>query len=340
MLFRSTRFRNPNQLPVETFLFRDPYNWIDASKGSLRALREARGGEIVKDVKEGLPAGAARGFQKEKAVPLIIVGALCIGLLYLFQYFAPLEIASVTVYAGIVVALGGVLCLIKPIWRLGIRSRKLAALVILLGAALAVVGLYWPAGVTRISARQSRLDDFMPDYHFSEYHEIRVHATPDKVSAALQGVTFDELRVYHALMRIRGFAFGRNIKTAALGQRRVLDSVSKAASGFVKLDEDSQEIVFAMAGRPWATRGITRCEDRAAFEAFNDPGAVKIASNLRVKDEGGGWSRVTTETRIRATDETARRTMGVYWRLIYPGSGMIRRTWLNAIRARAERPNQ
>ena len=60
--------------------------------------------------------------------------------------------------------------------------------------------------------------------------------------------------------------------------------------------------------------------------------------NFRMEDEGGGWTRLTTETRIYATDASARRRFAAYWRLIYPGSALIRRTWLRAIRERAEGP--
>jgi hypothetical protein len=51
-------------------------------------------------------------------------------------------------------------------------------------------------------------------------------------------------------------------------------------------------------------------------------------------DRGG--SRVGTETRIAATDDTARRRFGRYWRLIGPFSSITRREMLAAIRRRAE----
>jgi hypothetical protein len=66
------------------------------------------------------------------------------------------------------------------------------------------------------------------------------------------------------------------------------------------------------------------------------PGPVKIAINFLVEDEGDGWSRVRTETRVFATSPRARRAFAVYWRLIYPGSALIRRMWLDAIGRRAE----
>jgi len=50
----------------------------------------------------------------------------------------------------------------------------------------------------------------------------------------------------------------------------------------------------------------------------------------------GTGSRMATETRIAATDATARRRFGRYWLLIGPFSGITRREMLAAIRRRAE----
>jgi hypothetical protein len=46
---------------------------------------------------------------------------------------------------------------------------------------------------------------------------------------------------------------------------------------------------------------------------------------------------VVGQTRIQALDDAARAVMARYWRVIDPGSGMIRRMWLRAVRDRAER---
>ena len=47
--------------------------------------------------------------------------------------------------------------------------------------------------------------------------------------------------------------------------------------------------------------------------------------------------RVSTETRCLANSDAARRTLAGYWRIIYPGSAIIRRVWLDAIIDRAVR---
>ena len=59
--------------------------------------------------------------------------------------------------------------------------------------------------------------------------------------------------------------------------------------------------------------------------------------NLRAIPEGDGQVRVSTETRCLANGDEARRTFAGYWRIIYPGSAIIRRVWLDAIIARAVR---
>ena len=267
-----------------------------------------------------------------------MVAAVAAGLLYLFHYFAPLQPASVTVYAGLVIALAGVASAIKPLRFLGLRRRRAGALLALAGAALAMLALSWPAATTRVAERHSRLDDFLPEYHFSERHVVRVHASPDRVSVALKQVTFDDIGVYDTLMRVRAMASGRFRRgPSPLAGKPVLDMLAKPGSGFLPLHQDAREIVMGMAGQPWSSARPPKIEDAAGFAAFNEPGSVQIAFNLLVEDEGAGWSRVVTETRIRATDDSARRIMARYWRLIYPGSGMIRRMWLNAIRDRAQR---
>jgi hypothetical protein len=60
--------------------------------------------------------------------------------------------------------------------------------------------------------------------------------------------------------------------------------------------------------------------------------------NFRVDRDGAGGCTLSTETRVFATDPASRRHFAAYWRVIYPGSALIRRMWLRAIRLRAEGP--
>jgi hypothetical protein len=72
------------------------------------------------------------------------------------------------------------------------------------------------------------------------------------------------------------------------------------------------------------------------FRRNSTPGVVLATMNFLVTPTAGG-STVTTETRIYANSPAALRRFGVYWRLIHPGSDLIRRMWLRAIAQRAEK---
>jgi hypothetical protein len=110
--------------------------------------------------------------------------------------------------------------------------------------------------------------------------------------------------------------------------------LSNPRSGFFPLATTDRELVFGMAGQPWNNRAVHLTPDE--FKQWAAPESVKIAFNFRIEDAGERDCRVVTETRVLAVDDAARVKMAKYWRLIYPGSGMIRRGMLNAVRVRAE----
>jgi hypothetical protein len=87
-----------------------------------------------------------------------------------------------------------------------------------------------------------------------------------------------------------------------------------------------------MCGRSAASR----CALLQEFADYQEQGAVKMAYDFNVEDAGSGWSIISTETRVLATDDLTRRGMARYWRLIVPGSGLLRRQWLDGIKRRAE----
>src|SRR5438067_1717438 len=72
------------------------------------------------------------------------------------------------------------------------------------------------------------------------------------------------------------------------------------------------------------------------FRSWHDPGFALAAMNVGIEETKPGLCSVTTETRVYATDSASRRRFAAYWRTIYPGSALIRRMWLRAIKHRAE----
>jgi hypothetical protein len=106
---------------------------------------------------------------------------------------------------------------------------------------------------------------------------------------------------------------------------------------FVLLEEETpRELVIGTVIS--APRGA-RAEGGPKSDLFRRtlrPGVALATMNFIVLPDGKGGSTVSTETRIYANTPSALRQFGIYWRLIHPGSDIIRRSWLNAIRRRAE----
>ena len=105
-------------------------------------------------------------------------------------------------------------------------------------------------------------------------------------------------------------------------------------TGFVRLaDEAPRELVLGtVVAAPPGTRGSITPE---VFQKRLPPGFALAAMNFAVHPDGAGGSFVSTETRVFANSPDARRRFAAYWRVIYPGSAIIRRMWLRAIERRA-----
>jgi hypothetical protein len=127
-------------------------------------------------------------------------------------------------------------------------------------------------------------------------------------------------------MWIRGFG-----KSAAPEHRPILESFT--AGWFLLLAEDpGREIVIGRAGDAHAGRTLAAEEFRKSHQAP----LVKIAMNFRIEDVDATHCTLTTETRVYAAGMHVLQGFATYWRMIYPGSALIRRMWLRAIKLRAE----
>lgn len=194
------------------------------------------------------------------------------------------------------------------------------------------------------------IDDFMPAYDRHEVHAIRVRATPEGIFGAIRTVTPGEIQLFSTLMWLRSLpariAGRAPIPPLLAGEPRSLPARPilelAARSGFLPLGEEADhELVIGSIGRFWRLWGSAPLEidGPREFLAFDRPDYAKAVLNFLAEEEGGGWTRVTTETRVLATDAGARRKFALYWLVIHPGSAAIRRAWLAAVKRRAEAPS-
>lgn len=181
------------------------------------------------------------------------------------------------------------------------------------------------------------LDEALPEYEFFERHRTLVSAPPEQALAAAKEATPAEMPFVRTLFALRSLP-ARLTRRGRLPADRTRSLAAQMVEfGFVLLAEDEHGVVFGFAGQPWRLAGGSMPRLRTAREwlDFAERGYVKAVMSFSVVPEGTR-TRLETETRIHATDAGSRRRFARYWRVIRPGSGLIRRSWLRAAKRRAE----
>ena len=187
------------------------------------------------------------------------------------------------------------------------------------------------------------LNRFLPEFHYHEIHQVAIRASAASAFRAIHEVTPAELQVpVHFLF------FLRSLPTRLLKRNKrdlnhsepILKQIMEVS--FVLLGEEINcEVVLGIIGKFWQATSDDPsnrkpAKDAREFMEFDKPGYAKAIMNFQVIEEDDHVV-VRTETRIQALDEQARSKFRFYWRLILPGSALIRMLWLNAIKRRAEK---
>ena len=245
-------------------------------------------------------------------------------------------VGTILVYAGLLAFLVGGLSILRPLSFLNIWSRFQGVMLLAVSLVLFLIGLKLPAQEQRVETPTTHLDEFVPAYQFEEFHAIRVKATRERVYAAIREVTPDEITLFRTLTWIR--RFGRPGPASILNPPPNEPILALALrTNFMKLaEEPNREIVLGTLVA--ARKGTQLIKDPAPddFKALHAPGYAVAAINFRLEDATNGETILTTATRVYATDAPTQKRFAGYWRVIYPGSALIRAMWLRAILQRAE----
>jgi hypothetical protein len=240
------------------------------------------------------------------------------------------------VYGGLLVTLLGAISVVWPLRLLAIRSRATGVLVLFCGVLIFVIGATLPADETRVATARTKLDEFAPVYQFSESHSIQIGASKERVYEAIRQVTAGDIKLLRTLTWIR--RLGRDTPPGILNAPQNQPVLEVALhSGFLLLadDPDREIVIGALVRAPagWRPNKKPTPDD---FKSLNAPGFALASMNFRIEEAEPDRCVVITDTRVFATDPSSRRKFGEYWRMIYPGSALIRRMWLQAIKERAE----
>jgi len=183
------------------------------------------------------------------------------------------------------------------------------------------------------------LEEIVPEYDFGEVHAVRLCAPPGEALGAVKLVGLGEMPLVRVLFAVR------SVPAYVMGKRGLPSAGTDPLYGqmlefgFVSIGEEpGRELVVGGIGQMFRVSGgrTPIFRDVSEFVAFREPGYAKVAMNFSARPLESG-SELRTETRVVATDAASRRRFGRYWRLIQPGSALVRRGWLAAAKRRAER---
>ncbi|MGA7992226.1 MAG: hypothetical protein WCC53_12375 [Thermoanaerobaculia bacterium] len=219
------------------------------------------------------------------------------------------------------------------------------SLAVPLGLALIAFSSLWflpPPHAQRSERPRARIDDVLPEFQFEEFHERFVRAAPEAIDQAIRSVPANEIRFFRVLTWIRNpgrpwAGQGESLLNPPSNQP-ILDVALRSSFVLLADDPGHEMVLGTFVVRPPGVRveiSNDPAETARRFAALETPGYAKAVMNFRIEPSGEGC-RLTTETRIYATDPGTAHAFARYWRAISFGSALLRRTWLKAIAARAE----
>jgi hypothetical protein len=186
------------------------------------------------------------------------------------------------------------------------------------------------------------IDSWMPAYDVKARYAIHIPAPPPQVYATLLATDFSRPWLVRGLMGIRslpsffsspGSAWRRLIRPSRKPHGSLSDLTS---SDFVLLEESPpREIILGITGRFWTLAAECVPVSPERFRDALPPGIAQGVWNFAVVANLVG-SELSTETRIRCADVATLRQFRRYWRIVAPGSGLIRHAILRQVRREAQ----
>lgn len=169
------------------------------------------------------------------------------------------------------------------------------------------------------------IDNFLPQYQFSERHHTMVQAPLNRVYTSLTTCDMGRSKAIRTLFRLRGLP-GAELTIEGLKYTgfQILGSVP------------NREVVIGLIGRFWKRSGDMVTIPPEDFSDFNTPGYAKAALNFTIEPLSGNRVRLVTETRIFCNTKASRNLFRAYWTVIRPFSGWIRMEMLRLLKLDSE----
>ncbi len=183
------------------------------------------------------------------------------------------------------------------------------------------------------------LDTFLPVYEFRDVRRMAVTAAPERIFAAVDTVTLDDMPLARWLGNLR-YLPGRLTGTnkSDLVDRRPFRALLAETGNITLGERPGREVVIGVIGKfhqltnQEPVQGLTPTD----FLRFDDPAYQKLAQSFRLVANAAGGHDLVFEHRTHALSEQARRQFARYWVVIRPTSAWLVDMLLAAISRRAE----
>ncbi len=171
--------------------------------------------------------------------------------------------------------------------------------------------------------KNTLIDKYLPQYTFSEFHEIVVNRPIENVYHVAKDFDLSKSRVISLLFKIRG------LPTRRFNLQNFIEDI-----GFTNLEEDyPYENLVGF----WARVKIAKIPSYEDFTNNSISPWLKVVWNFQFEELEKAKTRVSTETRVLCVAPITKLTFGLYWAIIKPFSGLTRKKMLKIIKDESER---
>lgn len=173
---------------------------------------------------------------------------------------------------------------------------------------------------------------FLPQYQFSEKHQLLTSAQPGALLDAVMQPGVSEDPWARRFIQLRELP--DRLRGALGGHSGLVAQAPFGIHNFTLLGRDGDhEIALGLVGKFWqADYGQVRMAGPDQFANFGEPGFAKLVLNFSTRPAAMGGTWLHTETRVLCNDIASLRRFTPYWWLIRPVSGLIRQRLLVRVR--------
>ena len=158
------------------------------------------------------------------------------------------------------------------------------------------------------------IDEYLPLFHFSEIYSAEVNAPANVVYSSVLACDLGRSAIVRFLFRLR------RLPECEMN----IEGLQQIGFHLLARCED-REIVFGLIGKFWTFSAWILPFQPEEFVSFDVKGYAKAAGNLIALPITSYRTRLITETRVQCTSSWSRARFALYWSIIRPFSGLIRR---------------